>query len=331
MQFLGFTVSSHGVGTDPEKVKAIKNWPTPQNLRQSRAFVGLCQYYRRFVPDFSEIAAPLHALTKKGARFHWSHECQHAFDRLKASLTSTSVLALPNDHDEFVIDCDASNHSIGGVLSEIQDGVERPICFASQLYNKHEANYNVTRKELLAVVTFVKKFRQYLLGRPFRIQTDHAALQWLKRTPEPIGQQARWLEILEEYNYSIEHRSGRHHLNADALSRRVESVTVATQSTAEPVDWAAEQSRDPGLAFVSNLVETELPAPPAEELTDFSAEVKTLCGQLSQLTVIDGVLHRQKPPENLTESCSSATPRPNSRRNAQRLKRRPFWNPARKG
>ena len=293
VHFLGFTVSRHGVGTDPEKVEAIKNWPTPQNLRQSRAFVGLCQYYRRFVPGFSEISAPLHALTKKGARFHWSSECQRAFDQLKAILTSAPVLSLPNDHDEFVLDCDASNHSIGGVLSQIQDGVEKPICFASQLYNKHESNYNVTRKELLAVVTFVKKFRQYLLGRPFRIRTDHAALQWLKRTPEPIGQQARWLEILEEYNYSIEHRAGRHHVNADALSRRIEAVTAATQPTTDHVDWVTEQSKDPGIALVTNLVQTELPAPPAEELTSLSAETKILYGQLNQLTLIDGILYRR--------------------------------------
>ena len=191
VNFLGYTVSREGVGTDPDKVSVIRNWPTPQNLRQRRAFVGLCQYYRRFVPSFSEIAAPLYALTKKGVQSHWSTECQTAFDQLKAALTSAPVLALPRDEGEMTLDCDASNRSRGAVLSQIQDGVERPICYASQLYNKHEANYNVTRKELLAVVTYVKKFRQYLLGRPFLIRTDHAALQWIKRTPEPIVQQAR--------------------------------------------------------------------------------------------------------------------------------------------
>ena len=150
------------------------------------------------------------------------------------------MLSLPDDDGEYVLDCDASNHSIGAVLSQIQNGVERPICYASQLYSKHEANYNVTRKELLAVITFTKKFRQYLVGRPFRIRTDHAALQWLKRTPEPIGQQARWLEILEEFDYTIEHRPGHQHSNADALSRAVDSVhaTSSDDNAAEPsIDW----------------------------------------------------------------------------------------------
>jgi hypothetical protein len=190
--FLGYTISQRGVGTDPDKISAVRDWATPTNLKQSRAFVGLCQYYRRFVPRFSEIAVPLHALTKKGTRFIWTKECQSAFDTLKNALISADVLALPNETDMFILDCDASDVAIGAVLSQVQNGEERPICYASQLYDKHQQNYNVTRKELLAVVTFVKKYRQYLLGRPFLIRSDHAALQWLRKTPEPIGQQARW-------------------------------------------------------------------------------------------------------------------------------------------
>ena len=217
--FLGFTVSQEGVGTDAGKTAAIRDWPTPRTVRQSRAFVGLCQYYRRFVPNFSNTAAPRHAITKKGARFEWTTQCQKAFVQLKAALMSADVLALPLEEGRFVLDCDASDTGIEAVLSQIQNGIERSINYASQLYNRHEQNYNVTRKELLALITFVKKFRQYLLGRPFLIKTDHAALQWLKRTPEPIGQQARWLEILEEFDYEIEHRPGSKHGNADALSR----------------------------------------------------------------------------------------------------------------
>jgi len=203
VKFLGYTVSQRVVGTDPDKISAVRDWPVPANLRQCRAFVGLCQYYRRFVPDFSTIATPLYNLTKKEVRFAWTEECQTAFDSLKIALTSAEVLALPNEEGTFILDCDASDRAIGAVLSQVQNGEERPICYASQLYDKHQRNYNVTRKELLALVTFVKKFRQYLLGRHFLARTDHAALQWLRRTPEPIGQQARWLEILEEYDFEI--------------------------------------------------------------------------------------------------------------------------------
>ena len=296
--FLGYTISQAGVGTDPDKIAAVQNWPVPQNLRQCRAFVGLCQYYRRFVPDFSGIAAPLHALTKKGARFLWTPECQTAFEKLKSTLTSADVLALPRDEGMFVLDCDASDKAIGAVLSQIQDGEERPICYASQLYDKHQKNYNVTRKELLALVTFVKKFRQYLLGAPFLIRTDHAALQWLKRTPEPIGQQARWLEILEEFDFRIEHRPGTKHSNADALSRRIDQVTVACPASDPAVDWPAEQKADPDLQLVYGLVAAHAPPPTPESVSHCSAEVKTLCHQWGQLTLSpDGTLCRryQKP------------------------------------
>jgi len=169
---------------------------TPKR-HKSRAFVGLCQYYRKFVRNFSAIAAPLHTLKKKGILFFWSPECQAAFEQLKDALVGADILALPRDEGQFILDCDASDTAIGAVLSQVQDGHERPVCYASQLYDRHQQNYNVTRKEVLALVTFVRKFRQYLLGRPFFIRTYHAALQWLKKTPEATRQQARWLEILQ--------------------------------------------------------------------------------------------------------------------------------------
>jgi len=128
-------------------------------------------------------------------------------------------LALLRDDDKFILDTDASEYSIGAVLSVVRDGLERVVAYAGSALNKSEVNYCVTRKELLAIVYFVEYFRQYLLGRNFEIRTDHAALSWLKRTPEPIGQNARWLEILGEYDYHVGVRRGKSHGNADALSR----------------------------------------------------------------------------------------------------------------
>jgi len=307
--FLGYTVSGDGIATDPSKIAAVKDWPTPANLRQCRAFVGLCQYYRRFVPRFSEIAAPLYALTKKGASFIWTTECQTAFDQLKSALVSADVLALPDDEGEYILDCDASDHAIGAVLSQVQDGVERPICYASQLYDKHQRNYNVTRKELLALVTFVRKFRQYLLGKPFLIRTDHSALQWLRRTPEPIGQQARWLEILEEFDFRVEHRPGIRHSNADALSRRVavaarqpadstvppvapapSSTTARSAPVADPSsppDWPSLQCADPVVGDVYRLLLAGSNAPAPDTITDRSAEFKALVAQYDQLYIRD--------------------------------------------
>ena len=318
VSFLGFTVSHDGVGTDPDKTSAIENWPTPTTVRQSRAFVGLCQYYRRFVPNFSDIAAPLHALTKKGARFEWTPQCSASFQQLKSALVSADVLALPTVDGRFVLDCDASDFGIGAGLSQIQNDEERPICYASQLYNRHERNYNVTRKELLALITFVKKFKQYLLGRPFIIRTDHAALQWLKRTPEPIGQQARWLEILEEFDYEVQHRAGTKHCNADALSRRPATQNGTVSATRNIVDshqsvshhqqpfppalavpdgffdWRKLQQEDPDVQFVYDIVQNESPRPTPESTTARNSDVKKLCSELERFFIgSDGVLRRR--------------------------------------
>ena len=218
--FLGHIISEDGVSTDPAKTKAVTSWPTPTSVTEVRSFTGLCSYYRRFVKDFAKIAAPLHELTRKNIRFQWTPAAQESFERLKEALTTPPILAMPDDEGEFCLDTDASEKSIGAVLSQRQNGLERVIAYASRSLDAREINYCISRKELLAVVHFIKHFKQYLLGRRFRIRTDHVALTWLKKTPYPIGQQARWLEQMEEFEFEIEHRAGTKHGNADALSRR---------------------------------------------------------------------------------------------------------------
>jgi len=257
VEFLGYKVSAGGIDTDPRKIEAVVNWPTPSKLKEVRGFLGLCGYYQRFVEDFSEIAAPLHALQKKGTLFIWNEDCQKAFQRLKRKLTEAPILTLPSDQEMFILDTDASNHGIGAVLSQIQDGEERVVSYASRLYSKAEERYCVTRKELLAVVFFLKYFRQYLLGRHFLLRTDHVALKWLRRTPEPTGQQSRWLKILEEFDFTVEHRPGTKHDNADALSGRPcrlcglcgsenqTDLSVNAVTTREIMSTSTEQREDP--------------------------------------------------------------------------------------
>jgi RNase H-like domain found in reverse transcriptase/Integrase zinc binding domain len=217
--FLGYVVSAKGIETDPEKVRVVQEWPTPSNIFEVRSFIGLCSYYRKFVRSFAELAAPLHDLTKKNVRFRWETAHQSAFEELKGRLVSSPILDLPQNEGLFVLDADASDHSLGLVLSKEQEGQERVIAYASRRYSNAERNYCITWKELLAIIYGLKQFRQYLLGRKFLVRTDHAPLQWLYRTPEPIGQQDRWLDLLAEYEFDIQHRPGRIHNNADALSR----------------------------------------------------------------------------------------------------------------
>jgi len=218
--FLGHVVLGAGIATDPEKTKVVTEWPVPRSVKEMRSFLGLAGYYRRFVKGFADIVAPLHALTKKDQPFLWTNGTQKAFEMLKKALISPPILAMPNDVDTFILDTDACNQTVGAVLSQVQDGIERVIAYASRTLDKREVNYCITRKELLAIVYSLKYFKQYLMGQSFKIRTGHAPLTWLRHTPDPVGQQARWLEIMEEYDFQVEHRPGVKHGNADALSRR---------------------------------------------------------------------------------------------------------------
>ena len=173
---------------DPAKIVAVATWPEPQNLKEVRSFVGLCAWHREFVPDFATLTAPLHSLTRKGQRFLWSTECNRSLLELRDRLVSAPVLALSIDDGKFILDVDASDLSVGAVLSRLQGEKDRMIAFFSQRHSATELNYCTTRKELLAVVKVLRKFRVYLLGRPFLPRTDHSALRWLRLTPAPFGQ-----------------------------------------------------------------------------------------------------------------------------------------------
>ena len=154
------------------------------------------------------------------AVFKWTKDCQEAFEKLRQQLVSPPILAFPDYQKPFILDTDASNLGIGAVLSQIQDdGQEQVVAYGSRVLSKPERQYCVTRRELLAVVTFLQHFRPYLLGRHFTLRSDHGSLTWLRNFKEPEGQLARWLEKLQEYDFTIVHRPGQRHSNADALSR----------------------------------------------------------------------------------------------------------------
>ena len=218
--FLGFIISSEGIATDPSKIEKVATWPTPTCRRDVQQFLGFANYYRRFIRNFSDVAKPLHRLTEKVNTFAWSESCQLAFDELRRRLTSAPILAFPDYSKPFLLDTDASDMGIGAVLSQVHsDGLEHVIAYGSRCLSKPERRYCTTRKELLAVVFFTKHFRAYLLGRSFKLRTDHGSLQWLFNFKEPEGQLARWMEQLQEFTFTTVHRQGRKHTNADALSR----------------------------------------------------------------------------------------------------------------
>ena len=239
VNFLGHVVSQDGIAPDPEKVVAVEQWPVPTTVAKLRSFLGLVNYYRRMIPRFGERAAPLYALFKKGEDWSWSPECQESFEALRGSLTDAPVLAYPEfgpQAGQFILDTDASDVSIGAVLSQVQEGRERVICYGHKTLSQSQRNYCTTQRELLALVFFLDKYRRYLEGSDTLVRVDHAALKWLRRASGGNSMLQRWSSILEEcgvevpngdllgyletFRYKVEYRPGVKHGNADALSRR---------------------------------------------------------------------------------------------------------------
>ena len=218
--FLGHLVSSNGVLPHPGNSNKLVEWPAPTNVTEVRGILGLGNYYRRFVRDFSKIVQPLIKLTKKDTLFVWTEATQAAFERLKeVLLISPDVMAFPSESGQYILDKDASDKTIGAILSQVQEGRERVIAFGSHMLNRAERNYCVTDRELLSVKFFVDQYKHYLLGRRFLIRTDHQALRWLFSLKETKSRVARWIELLSAYDFEIEYRPEKKHSNADALSR----------------------------------------------------------------------------------------------------------------
>ncbi|MGL5706847.1 MAG: reverse transcriptase domain-containing protein [Aeromonas sp.] len=301
VSFLGHVVSQRGIRSDPEKTKTIRSWPTPSCVKDVQRFLGLASYYRRFVHGFGSIATPLNHLTEKGHVFSWTSECQHAFDTLKLKLTTAPVLAFPNLNigaGEFILDTDASDTGIGAVLSQKDEtGLERVISYASRALTKAERNYSTTRRELLALVHYIKHFRHYLLGRKFFARTDHQALRWLRNFKDPEGQVARWQEQLQEYDFECVHRPGTRHMNADALSRLHEQqINTVSCRVADASVWAQDQMSDGNFKIIYDRIQSAGVKPTKSEMADQSWETLCLWTAWPYLTMEDGILYYKHGP-----------------------------------
>ena len=193
--FLGHIVSGKGISPSPSNANKILEWKVPASTKEIRQFLGMATYYRRFIKDFAKIAKPLSTLTNKGVTFSWNEKCQQSFETLKNALTGSEIMAYPLSDGLFILDTDACDTVIGAVLSQVQDGRERVIAYASRTLNKAERNYCITDREFLAVKHSVEYFRHYLLGRHFLVRSDHQALKWLFSLKEPKSRVARWLDI----------------------------------------------------------------------------------------------------------------------------------------
>ena len=219
VSYLGHRVTEEGLLPDPSLLAAIRDIPPPKTATEVRSFLGLAGYYRRYIKGFAVIAAPLHALTRKDAVFHWSEDCQNTFDQLKTRLTTNPITAFPDFSQEFRLYTDASTAGLGAILAQVREGKECIICCASRGLNKAEKSYPATKLECLAIVWAVAKFRPYLMAMSFEVFTDHYALQWLKTMRTGSALFHRWSSALEEYDFTVRHRPGKIQAHVDGLSR----------------------------------------------------------------------------------------------------------------
>ncbi|CAM5110236.1 unnamed protein product [Eretmochelys imbricata] len=220
--YLGHQVGQGTISPLQAKVDAIQKWPVPKSKKQVQSFLGLAGYYRRFVPHYSQIAAPLTDLTKKKQpnAVQWTGKCQKAFNKLKATLMSDPVLRAPDFDKPFLVTTDASERGVGAVL--MQKGPDQefhPVVFLSKKLSERESNWSVTEKECYAIVYALEKLRPYVWGRRFHLQTDHAALKWLHTVKETNKKLLQWSLALQDFDFDIQHISGASNKVADALSR----------------------------------------------------------------------------------------------------------------
>lgn len=243
LEFLGYILSENGLAVNPDKVKAIMEYKRPETVKEVRRLIGAAGWYRRFIPKFSQITAPLTELIKTNCTtIDWNEQAEESFIELKKRLISTPILAMCDYTKTFTIYCDASDVAGASVLTQQQDGESRVIYYHSFKFTVQQRKYCATERECLALINAVEHFRPYIQGTQFNVITDHQALKWLMTLKDPTGRLARWALRLQVYlaDMNIEHRKGTEMELPDALSRAVEMITPITE-TKDP--WYNEMVR----------------------------------------------------------------------------------------
>uniref|UniRef100_A0A146SAR5 Gypsy retrotransposon integrase-like protein 1 n=1 Tax=Fundulus heteroclitus TaxID=8078 RepID=A0A146SAR5_FUNHE len=232
--FLGFVLSPGQISMDPAKVRAVTEWPAPSDRKQLQRFLGFANFYRRFIRSYSQVAAPLHALTSSKVKFAWNEQADKAFKRLKDLFTSAPVLVSPDPERQFIVEVDASSSGVGAILSQKAiDGRIHPCAFFSRKLSSAEQNYDVGNRELLAVKLALEEWRHMLEGAklPFLVWTDHKNLEYLKTAKRLNPRQARWALFFDRFNFSLSYRPGSKNVKPDALSRMFESEESNDQAS----------------------------------------------------------------------------------------------------
>ena len=220
MEYLGSIISPTGVKVNPAKLEPLQNFPPPRTAKEVKRFLGMCGWYRQYVPNYATIVEPLNLCLRRNQKFSWTHEQQNSFELVRKCIVEATALAFPDFERQFILRTDASDVGLGAVLAqENAEGNELPIAFASRTLSKTERAYHATEKECLCIVWALKKFEMYLDGHKFSLQTDNRALLWLDRMKDVNSKFMRWSLRIQDFQPIITHCPGHLNVVADALSR----------------------------------------------------------------------------------------------------------------
>jgi hypothetical protein len=275
--FLGMKISANGVEIDESKVKGAKGFPTPTNLRESRSFIGLTSYCRRFIPKFSEIAAPIIGLTRKNVPFVWGTAQNKAFEEIKRRMVMAPIIAHFNPQaKETIIQADASHFGWGFIISQRigDDGVSHPIAIESGSFKDAELNYTTTEKEFLAIVHAFRRNRHMLLQLDSIVLTDHLNLTYWMKPRQLNSRQGRWVEELSHFRFKVVYQPGRLALVPDALSRRSDYHPGKGSTTSLDHNY---------VQALPSIDESQLSLDDKERMSDILAAVRTLPGAGDEL------------------------------------------------
>jgi transposase InsO family protein len=233
VSFLGFIVGTGSVQMDPAKTRAVTGWSTPSNRKELQRFLGFANFYRRFIRNYSSVAAPLTALTSLIVPFRWSSVAERAFGELKERFTSAPILVFPDPGRQFIVEVDASDTGVGAVLSQrsVKDQKVHPCAFFSRKLSPAERNYDIGNRELLAVKLALEEWRHWLEGAelPFVVWTDHKNLEYIRSAKRLTSRQARWALFFNRFDFSLSYRPGSKNLKPDALSRQYQPDALSSQ------------------------------------------------------------------------------------------------------
>ena len=256
VQFLGYDISKNSVTVSSKKTDTIRNYPMPKSIKAVKRFLGLTGFYRKFIPNYAEISSPLNDMQCKNAVFKWTRECQDAFDSLKDILCSKPILGIPNPDWTFIVKVDSSKFGVGCILEqENPESKNRMVIeYASRKFTETQRRYPAIELEVCGLMFAVKHWSCYLIGKPFVVETDSKAVQWIKGKRDHLGKLGRWALYLENFQFETVHISGKDHVGPDALSRIYDTdmyeiasnnLFLSTLPTCtDPSDWSEEISND---------------------------------------------------------------------------------------